>query len=439
MPAPDVRYYLDCSLECGHISGDTHFYFMEVAVDSNEVLDAYDEEGQTFHKHWSGLADTGHYMERNFLKWRASNESDPLKKQSASFMGLWAARPLVENIVQNAADVAASAGHDRWNTEAHALLNREFSFDNSVNVARRSLKRAASDFDGWSVGDLIDMRRAVERVQYQNTMEQAEAIRRIRGLVDAGWEEVSDYRLSTISSQKDINRTRKMLAEKRKRERGVIKRSARFLSKLIGAETTRLYVGGAAVRIEGRHAIYELKKRSTLMDPHGGFAALSVFHKDHPDLHLCDLCIYTSGVPLLDHVASLVMHIQTGHEEDILSIGNASNCSDAAYEQPWLEPHLPSRRYGGEFGLTDLTTIFPARPWEIPNVKEKRKKTARIVRDLRRYIYEEMLQEHQKLLSGVRQAIGQQAIANNFPIYVENYRGLPAPTSTEEPDTDWVD
>lgn len=409
MPAPDVQYFLDCSLECGHIAGDTHHYFMELAADSNEVLDSYDAEGRTFHKNWSSLVDTALYMERNYLDWRNRQKTalyepqnpDNIKRYAASFMGLWSVRPLLDQHLQNAASVAVDAGFVHWTPEAHALLDHEFEFTQSVNVTKRALRRAASDFDGWDASSLMDMRHAVERARHDDQMRQIAAIQRIRTQIGCGLitADAIQAKIGPLTSQKEVNKARKLIADRAKRDRGVIKRSARFLTKLVGAETTRLYVGGQAIRVEGRHAIFELKKRSNLMSAHGGWAALAVFHKDYPDLHLCDICIYTSDVPLLDHVASIVMHIQSGHEEDILSIGNAANCSETAYSLPWLVPHLPPR--GARVPMLDDIVIAQPR-WVVPGVTDKKRKTERVLRELRRYAYEEILQEHQPLLSNMR-------------------------------------
>lgn len=424
MPAPDVQYFLDCSIECGHIAGDVHHYFMEVATDSNEVLDAYDAEGRTFPKHWSSLADTGLYMERNFIAWRAKQapalfeapNPDNIRRYQASFMGLWSARPLIDAHLSNAASIMVEAGHTSLTGAAMELVDREFEFSLSMGVAKRALNRAAADFDGWEFENLRDMRLMVERQRHDDQQRQIDAINRIRAQIGTGLISAESImnKLGPLTSAKEIKKAKQMIADRVQRERGIIKRSTRFLTKLVGGETTRLYVGGHAVRIEGRHAVYELKKRSGLLDAHGGFAALAVFDKDHPDLHLCDVCIFTRDVPLLDHVASIIMHIQTGHEEDIVSIGNPANCSDAAYEREWLVPHLPNRDR-----TIDLTGIMRAsRPaWAAKHeIKDKQRKINRILRDLRGYAYEEVYAPHRKMLADMRQVTGQV-----IPFYLEDY------------------
>lgn len=86
-------------------------------------------------------------------------------------------------------------------------------------------------------------------------------------------------------------------------------------------------------------------------------------------------------------------------KEGILSIGNAANCSETAYTLEWLVPHLPSR---GTRAI-DLDNIAVSQPrWAVPGVTDKKRKTERILRELRRYAYEEVLQEHQPLLSNMR-------------------------------------
>ena len=416
MPAPDVQYFLDCSLECGHIAGDVHHYFMEVATNSNDVLDAYSAEGREFHKHWSGLADTGLYMERNYLAWRGSQQGKTERRLAASFMGLWSARPLIDAHLQNAASIMVDAGHTSMTNDALALVDREFEFSLSMGVAKRAMKRAASDFDGWDANGLMDMRLMIERVRHEDQQRQIDAINRIRAQVGTGVINADEIvrKLGPLASAKEIKKAKRLIADRAQRERGVIKRSARFLTKLVGAETTRLYIGGHAVRIEGRHAFYELKKRSTLLDAHGGFAALAVFDKDHPDLHLCDVCIFTRDVPLLDHVASIIMHIKTGNEEDIVSIGNPSNCSDLAYERDWLAPHLPSR--GRTIDLEGI--IRHSKPsWAADyEIKHKHRKVNRVLRQLRAYAYEEIYEPHRELLNNMRSVIG-----STIPFYLEDY------------------
>lgn len=427
MPAPDVRYFLDGSIECGHIAGDVYHYFMEMAPDANEVLDAYNST-ETFDKHWHGLADTGMYLENIYIDRRAKKSG--LDRLSPSFRGLTEFNTILKSQLFNASDVAVSNGFVRWTPGAEDLLNKEFAFGNSMKLLKRSITRASQDFDGFTLEDIKQVREKIEAKRHAEFLLQQEQMLALRSSIGADLlsEEGSGFgdRLSVMSSSVEINKAKRKIQERVKKERGVIKRSARFLSKLIGDDATRMYVGGHALVIEGKHAIYELKKKSNLMNSHGGFAALSVFDKDNPDIHLCDLCIYTDGVPLLDHIASLVMHIRTGHEDEILRVGNATNCSTLAYEKKWLSDYLPSRMSSPDWLERPL--------WFDPTViKNKHAKIQSVYRDLQRMAYEEVLSPRRALLENITNANKTESVYYNTRVLLPNHFH---PT---EPDTDWED
>lgn len=423
MPAPDIQYFLDGSIECGHIAGDVYHYFMEVASNTNEVVDAYNTT-QTFDKHWHSLADTGLYLENIYVDWRANQTG--VDRYAPSFRGISEFNMLLKGQLFNAADVAVAAGHVRWTPEAATLLDKEFAFGNSFRLLKRSMVRAAQDFDGFTLEDIKHIRDKIESKRHEEFLRQQEQMRQLRAELPTNmlFSEVPAFvdRLSEMSSASEIAKAKRKIEARVKKERGVIKRSARFLSKLIGDDATRLYVGGHALVIEGKHAIYELKKKSNLMDSHGGSAALAVFDKDNPSIHLCDLCIYTGGVPLLDHIASLVMHIRTGHEEEILRVGNASNCSTTAYDRSWLKDYLPSRD----------APSWRETPWSRSTlIKDRREKTQAIYRDLQRFAYEEILAPNRLLLENLGKANKVESVYYNERILLPSYEDV------EE--TDWVD
>lgn len=427
MPAPDVRYFLDGSIECGHIAGDVYHYFMEMAPDANEVLDAYNST-ETFDKHWHSLADTGMYLENIYIDWRAKKSG--LDRLSPSFRGMTEFNTILKSQLFNAADVAVSNGFVRWTPGAEDLLNKEFAFGNSMKLLKRSIQRATQDFDGFTLEDIKQIREKIEAKRHAEFLRQQQQMLALRSSIGADMlsEEGSGFgdRLSVMSSSVEINKAKRKIQERVKKERGVIKRSARFLSKLIGDDATRLYVGGHALVIEGKHAIYELKKKSNLLDSHGGYAALSVFDRDNPDIHLCDMCIYTDGVPLLDHIASLVMHIRTGHEDEILRVGNATNCSTLAYEKKWLRDHLPARR-------TDTGSVEWSPFVDKTVVKNKHAKIQAVYRDLQRMAYEEIIFPSRTLLENAQNANKTESIYYNTRVLLPSYEH---PT---EPDTDWID
>lgn len=342
MPAPDVQYFLDCSVESGHMGADTHFYFMEIASDANAVLDSYEGRGkfetrrsQDFRHHWHGLIDTGLYMESHFIKWRAEHRAGA---REASLLGLRRFRHGITEQVRSAAGLLADNGHVGLTPSAMRLLDDRYGFTDTLGIFRRSLNRAAGDLRGASQDDLDGIQRSADARHAENRAAYLRAVGEVRGGVYSG-----DIDLYGKSTAVELKRAKQALRDRAVQNRRVIKRSVRFLNRLVGQDTTRMFVGGEKIRFEGRLANYEFSKKTTLLNAHGGWHALAVYDKDHPDLRLCNLCIATDKVPLLDHIASLVMHIQTGHEEDILRIGNAAMISPEAYEREWLVPYLPQK------------------------------------------------------------------------------------------------
>lgn len=418
MPAPDVQYVLDSSLQSGHIGGDTHFYLMEIAQDANEIVDGHQDAAANYDSHWQRLLHMGHYFEEHYVRWRAKNPADA---KLASFQGLTNLPEILHEMVHSCAGKLVDDGHTSLTPSALLLLDETFEFGGTKQIMRRTLRRAQHDFEGWSPQGIADVRLVADGKREENRRAYDAAIARMmqgmhdqvnQSLVNMGAEpngyegfyiQTTCGTNSTVvpnyypagarreRTDKEIRDTQRMLAERVKQERRVIKRSVKFLTKLVGHDTTRMFISGDRVRFEGQHAIYELQKVTRLNNPHGGYRALSVFSKEHPDLMLCNICIYTPKVPLLDHVASLVMHIRAGEENEILKIGNASQVHESAYELPWLAPFLPKKydRDAAPIFLNDEIAAFT-------NMSLSRRarydlEKARLAKVLGRHIYDDVL------------------------------------------------
>lgn len=413
MPAADVQYVLDSSVECGHIGGDTHFYFMELAPNATELFDSIEAERSTTaprdgESYWKSLTDMGLAYERAYVNWRTAR---PLDMHLASFQGLRAIPHLFREFSRTAADHIVSNKFGGWTPDAIAHLDDRFDMTRSLQIMRRSMHRAASDFSGATAEDMRVMHRRVEDRYEANRNAYNDTLARIRADLRAGdtpWDDVRPYDRNGIDANdprsiRDVKNTQARLRERVKQERRVIKRSVKFLNRLIGADSTRMFIGGDRIRIEGEHAIYEIGKESNLMQSHGGFRALSLFDKEYPDLLLCQICINTPDVPLLDHVASLIMHIRAGEEDQILSIGNASNINDAAYDRLWLSPHLPVKgKFNFELGTAG---IFPWR-----REPDYDRKVAEMVKVTSKHLFEEVLADFLPLITKSQLRFGTRAL-----------------------------
>ncbi len=396
LPAPDVRYVLDSSFQLGHIGGDTYFYLMEIAQDANEIVDNHQEYAANYDSHWQRLIHMGYYFEDHYVRWRATNSADA---KLASFQGLTNLPDIILEVANSCAGKLIEDGHHSLNSKALDILNKTFEFEGTKQIMRRTLRRAQHDFNGWTAKEISDLRLVVDGRRAENRRAYDAAIARMYENMDAQINDtitatvVSTLGASGSTNERSIKNTQKLLNERVKQQRRAIKRSVKFLTKLVGHDTTRMFISGDRVRFEGQHAVYELQKVSNLSNPHGGYRALSVFDKEHPELMLCNICIYTPDVPLLDHVASLVMHIRAGEEDEILKIGNASNIHDKAYELPWLAPHLPVKDLElRQISLNNIISSFTnMSPSQLEHYDNKKARLANIIK---RNIYEEVLEPY---------------------------------------------
>lgn len=336
MPSADVQYCLDGAIESLHIAGDTYFYMMEMEPDADRIYDAISAANVPQREnYWSVLAEHGLELERRYVDWRAHHPQFKL----ASFMGLKSVPHLMDEIINTASPMLAEADL-QLDQNGITYLDQRFGFGRAIEIMRRTVRRGMADFAGSSERELLHTQHLVEIARNQNREEEARATALIMQNMHTTIDETI-VSLENLRKGIDFQQSIKTIREKKRQDRRIITRSYKFLSKLIGGETTRTFIQGDRIRIEGHYAIYEILRTSSLMDSHGGFRALKVFDKDHPEIHLCDVCVYTKGVPLLDHVASLIMHIRAGEELEILTKGNPHSGSERAQELEWLAPMLP--------------------------------------------------------------------------------------------------
>lgn len=346
MPAPDIEYFLDCSIECGHLTPDVYHHFMYDALDANDVVDGYREpDNANFGRHWNRLIDMARHVERAYESWRIDHP------QQAKLSSLYAAQHLhswLDHSLRETAHYLVDKGKVTLDEGTLAYAEDQIGLVAQRARIERCLARIRDDLDGLSSEELIQLSRRATVSASQLGRE---------GL------------LEHLRSTGQIKRPTSDAKRRTKFVRQVTKRSIRIFEQIMGTDTTRLFIGGDKLRIEGRKAIYEIKSNGNMSISHGG-AKLSVFDKQH-DIHLCDLCIFTPNVPMLDHVASLIMHIRAGEEEEILRIGNAFNLDAKAYEQPWLVPYLPERVRGRRRDGSEVIPILFDRDPPVENRQAK--------------------------------------------------------------------
>lgn len=334
MPAaPDIQYFLDCSVECLHITSDTHWYLMYQASDVNEYVDAYSSRGRPKPPgaHMHTLADMGLYCEERLIDWRKDRPEERIAASRSVYEGTGSQ---VEEFIRHYSGTIVDFGMTSVTDAGLRKADERFGLWNSLSVLKRGCMRAYSDLEGYSQPALdrsLQISNDVWDRRQQSRVVALDNLRRSLGVEDR-----------TDHHQRDTTRAAAYLRQQIKQDRKVVRRSLAMGEKLLGTDTTRLFLGGGKIKIEGKHCTYEIEKTGKILSSHGG-AKLSVFTK-HDDIHLCNLCIYTPGVPLMDHVTSIILHIKANQEDEILKVGNAFAVAPVAYEQEWLVPYLPEKK-----------------------------------------------------------------------------------------------
>jgi hypothetical protein len=347
MPAaPDIQYFLDCSVECLHITNDTHWYFMYHAEDVNEYIDAYSSRGrrQPRGNHMHSLADTGLYCEERLIEWRKTRPEERIAASRAVYEHTGSQ---VGEFIRHYSGEIVDLGMTKVTDAALRRVDKRYGLWRSIQVLKRGCVRAYNDLEGYSAPELdraLQMSNDLWDIHQQNRVVALDNLRRTLG---------TEARVDdAVYRERDVQRAASYLRQQIKQDRKVVRRSVAMSEKLLGKDTTRLFIGGGKIKIEGKHCIYEIEKTGKILSSHGG-AKLSVFTKQD-DIHLCNLCIYTPDVPLMDHVASIILHIKANEEDEILKTGNAYGIAPVAYDQDWLVPHLPPMKSKDTSGLEGM-------------------------------------------------------------------------------------
>lgn len=299
-----LSYHLDCAVDFGYIAVDTYAYASMIQADMNFLNAQYDPRTVTdpYERHMRD----GQFNENNYIKWRHENPS--LRKYIS----------------------------------AYAVVNNNHNFHASMLL--RQVKLLCNTQNALTIGDLrehIDQyddkiamyHRARNRIREDLKGYSKQEIEQMASYIDAYQNELRQENYPWMLAGEDIPVLPKI---KTKEERSIIKKSIKILSKFIGTEKTRLFFSGTAICITGKYAVYEITKKPY----HGGDCLLSAYSKKDNRIHLFDICIYTQGVPLADHVVSLIMHIQSGEEGTLLTTGNFFNIN---HVEPWMEDFKPKR------------------------------------------------------------------------------------------------
>jgi hypothetical protein len=128
----------------------------------------------------------------------------------------------------------------------------------------------------------------------------------------------------------------KQLSEKksiRKAKRKPIVKALDLLASIAGRQTASAFVSGDNILVTGRKFNFMARKGVLTSYGHGG---LNLTVTDKNNIELVDLCFYFEDCPSPDQMASLIMHVKAGNEDQIVMTGNTIRSHAQAAHNPDL-------------------------------------------------------------------------------------------------------
>jgi hypothetical protein len=308
----DVSYFMDCAAESMDIAYDA-LSWMRYFCPNPQLLQLVnfdprrDPEGV-----WRNEIKTLENCTNAYKRWFADQKVDPLEKIVCVGSGLASLRYMVREIARHVADFSIYEG-SKWGP-----------FGEYTSSERKGLKPirrfkpyrmvedgAFSHEDGHNEIFVYDWRQALDQHYPRQCVRWiGDILTRYQELATQLPDEIE------IRVPRPIYRHRDRVTYDRD-ERKAIRRGVELLDGLIGAKARRDFLNTKKLDIPGEQFTLRMTLEG-LNGSHGG-AKTQVIVNDAP---VCNLCIYTPGTPTLDHIASMIVHVRAGLENDIIEIGN---------------------------------------------------------------------------------------------------------------------
>lgn len=122
-----------------------------------------------------------------------------------------------------------------------------------------------------------------------------------------------------------------------KKIRRSLTKAAGIAVSVLGAEDTSAFIRGRPIEIRGQTAVFEAHRGRSLSK--NGHGAMSVDVKSLEGKTLASLCVYFDGMPALDQLAALKMHVDSGDEAAVLSNANLFKVTADGMNHPIVMSH----------------------------------------------------------------------------------------------------
>ncbi len=358
---PDIQYYLDGAFSCYDIPPDVYFWAKHFHPNITKVLDDFDRIPENgFVDHGARLVAHGERLERLYLQWQ---QDAPIEEVSMCLGYGMAWMPSIEQIVGEIANTLVEFRGGVLETIYHRFETHRTDllvFYNGQKLFQR--KRGF-------VESLYRIEQQWFALEVQPTFADYELVYPERRGVS---------REEAIAAIREIDEGERLWLEKQKPKapnKGIkkaLKRSAELLNGVTGEKTTELFLSGQEVVVTGQRYKFVLtkEKHTTVTSNHG--SARTDVYDIATNAFVAGLCVYTPGVTVFDHLASIVLHCKSGLEEQILLDANVIRRGDDSLLPESKRRKEKSETGGRELGI--LQNLYGENYLEVDTQRERIRK-----------------------------------------------------------------
>lgn len=302
---PDVSYGIDCSVILGQVSADTATFLFNIDKDVVSWYDNLERQDGSFFQNYAYGA------RQRYTGWR--NTANPNIKGAVVWTGINSLPQLKDDSIKHVIHEACRQATTKRNVKK--LLGK----DSFVHKYAFPIIPITNEVGNRANEDILDIGESkfVDSINFI-----ADIPRR-----DAGADFHYDLR-------------QYLPGQNPKKERKKIIKSVSFLDKIAGPATTKAFLSKKEIMIEGKEYNF-VCQRNILSSTN--WMALNTRVETKDGRGISKICFYFEGMPAADQLAAFIMHVQAGHEKEIIKTGNVISTLEAYHECDLYKPKLKSK------------------------------------------------------------------------------------------------
>lgn len=289
MPAPDVQYCLDSMMELHEIPGNAYVYLMDIRENVNKWFDNINSNmANACIEDYDNWRNTASRENKAYVSAQALEHSK-FQLHDVTLAMTWDVLEKTNNRIPYKKEIKEFGFSGKTQTR---FLN---NFDYIVRYAIQDLK-------GLTYADVQGFSNKIHENRRKNFEYNDRPVKQLR---------------------KDTKFIKKVAAK-----------SVSLAEQFLGKETTRIFLGNDYIDIIGKDFKFKVRKQSNLFD----YNHLEIkIHDKISDDYLCNLCFYYDNTPIADQLVALMLDIQAGNEDKVMSVGNCFKVSNVGAEHKLLK------------------------------------------------------------------------------------------------------